>query len=176
MPVEFDQLKEFQKRINTAKTDVPELAKKCNKDIAAMFLSYTIDLTPVGKGTFDENGKRIKQGGTLRRGWTAQTHAEAASGKGNGKNPQSYVKTLNVEQYGEDYILDIINPVEYAIYVEEGHRQKKGQFVPALGKRLTGKVIPPRYMCRNGKNMTEGQVPKLIDLRIKQFMKEHGIE
>lgn len=175
MAVEFKQLEKFQQRLKQCKEDVPQLAIDTNRQLAGMFLSYTIDLTPVGQGTFDEDGNRIKQGGTLRRGWTAKTHAEAEQGSGSGKNPQAYAETLDVNQKGTTYVLDVINPVEYAIYVEEGHRQKKGQYVPALGKRLTGKVVPGRHMCRDGKNLTEQQVPKVINRAINKFMREHGL-
>lgn len=175
MPAKFKQLEEFQKKLKKCQEDVPQLAIDTNKDIAAMFLSYTIDLTPVGQGTFDEEGNRIKQGGTLRRGWTAKTHAEAEKGSGAGENPQAYAESLDVNKNGTDYVLDVINPVEYALYVEKGYRQKKGQYVPALGKRLTGRVIPGRHMCRDGKNLTEQQVPKVINRNITKFMREHDL-
>ena len=40
--------------------------------VAAKLLANVVNLTPVGLGTFDENGRRVTQGGTLRRGWSVE--------------------------------------------------------------------------------------------------------
>ena len=39
----------------------------------------------------DKYKKKVtpKKGGTLRRGWTAETHEEAVNGNGNGKNQKN---------------------------------------------------------------------------------------
>ena len=78
---EFEKLeKEFEK---LAKTDVEKFCKDVAKELAARLLSKVIPRTPVGEGTFEvinEKKYTIKSGGTLRRGWTANTEAEAESG------------------------------------------------------------------------------------------------
>ena len=80
---EFEKLeKEFEK---LAKTDVEKFCKDVAKELAARLLSKVIPRTPVGEGTFEvinEKKYTIKSGGTLRRGWTANTEAEAESGTG----------------------------------------------------------------------------------------------
>lgn len=71
-----------------------------------------------------------KVGGTLRRGWTSKTHDEAASGTGkNGKPIKEYAASLPVRKVGDYYEIQIINPVEYASYVEFGHRTRSGGWV-----------------------------------------------
>lgn len=95
-------------------------------------------------GTDDVAGKRhrydtgktkvvrhtVKVGGTLRRGWTSKTHDEAASGTGKrGKPAKEYAASLPVRKVGDYYKIQIINPVEYASYVEFGHRTKSGGWV-----------------------------------------------
>jgi hypothetical protein len=95
-------------------------------------------------GTDDVAGKRhrydtgktkvvrhtVKVGGTLRRGWTSKTHAEAASGTGKrGEPAKEYAASLPVRKVGDYYKIQIINPVEYASYVEFGHRTKSGGWV-----------------------------------------------
>ena len=72
-----------------------------------------------------------KVGGTLRRGWTAKSQGEAESGSGNGMSKvASYAAALPVKKSGNAYTVEVINPVEYASYVEYGHRTTKGGWVP----------------------------------------------
>lgn len=66
---------------------------------------------------------------------------------------------------GDTWMLDIINPVEYAIYVEEGHRQEVGRFVPVLGKRLKAPFVEGRHMLRDS-----------IDEKVKPYMEEYLAE
>jgi len=41
-------------------------------------------------------------------------------------------------------------PVEYAPYVEFGHHQQPGRFVPAIGKRLVASYVPGKPFFRPG--------------------------
>lgn len=148
----FDQLKEYAERLEKlTDADIEELCIKCSKELAARLLALVIPRTVVGdysvlkvrtarkdtkyrkKGeqyTVRVKPKSGKMGGTLRRGWTSKTHAEAASGKGkNGKPIKEYAASLPVRKVGDYYKIQIINPVEYASYVEFGHRTKSGGWV-----------------------------------------------
>ena len=148
----FDQLKEYAERLEKlTDADIEELCIKCSKELAARLLALVIPRTVVGdysvlkirtarkdtkyrkKGeqyTVRVKPKSGKMGGTLRRGWTSKTHAEAASGKGkNGKPIKEYAASLPVCKVSGYYIIQIINPVEYASYVEFGHRTKSGGWV-----------------------------------------------
>lgn len=63
------------------------------------------------------------------------------------------VKTGNLrnsithKREGDDTEL-IGTPVEYAPYVEIGHHQEAGRFVPALGKRLVASYVPGKPYLR----------------------------
>lgn len=65
-------------------------------------------------------------GGTLRRGWTVQG-----------------LKKLN-----DGAEATVTNNVKYAIYVENGHRQHVGQFVPVLKRTLKRPVVRGQFMLR----------------------------
>ena len=52
--------------------------------------------------------------GTLRRGWTG----------GKSQNASAYANSLNIIKMGNKYRIDITNPIEYASYVEYGHRTR----------------------------------------------------
>nr|DAZ16341.1 MAG TPA: type I neck protein [Caudoviricetes sp.] len=148
----FDQLKEYAERLEKlTDADIEELCIKCSKELAARLLALVIPRTPVGdysilkvrtarkdtkyhkKGeqyTVHVKPKSGKMGGTLRRGWTSKTHDEAASGTGKrGKPAKEYAASLPVRKVGDYYKIQIINPVEYASYVEFGHRTKSGGWV-----------------------------------------------
>lgn len=43
-----------------------------------------------------------------------------------------------------DRTVVIGTPVEYAPYVELGHHQQPGRYVPAIGKRLVKDYVPPK--------------------------------
>lgn len=148
----FDQLKEYAERLEKlTDADIEELCIKCSKELAARLLALVIPRTVVGdysvlkvrtarkdtkyrkKGeqyTVRVKPKSGKMGGTLRRGWTSKTHDEAASGTGKrGEPAKEYAASLPVRKVGDYYKIQIINPVEYASYVEFGHRTKSGGWV-----------------------------------------------
>ncbi len=106
------------------------------KELAARLLRKVIKRTPVGQ--YDDG----RVGGTLRRGWTAQSHEEAAAGSGaTDTDVLQYVNDLAVEKKGNAYIIEIINPVEYASYVEYGHRTRdhkgfvKGRYMLTISEQ-----------------------------------------
>ncbi|MCT1186490.1 HK97 gp10 family phage protein [Lactococcus lactis] len=98
--------KEFQRVTNMA----INIVKK--KTPVGKSISYT-GLVLEGNNLYEKQMK-TKGHGQLRRGW----HSGEISKSGN------------------DLMVEIYNDVEYAIYVEKGHRQQAGRYVPVLGKRL----------------------------------------
>lgn len=111
--VDIRQLKAFERKLaKLAQGDFERFCEATAKELAARLLGKVIRRTPVDDGT-------------LRRGWTAKTHAEAESGSS--KNAKEYAESLGVQKQGNVYELTIINPVEYAQYVEFGHRTRNHQ-------------------------------------------------
>jgi hypothetical protein len=102
-----------------------EFFESCAKELAARLLRKVIKRTPVGQYPV-ETGKK---GGTLRRGWSAD-------------------KNMNVTKVGNDYVIEIINPVEYASYVEYGHRTRnhkgwvEGHFMLTISEDEIRKSAP----------------------------------
>lgn len=81
-----------------------EFLESCCKELAARLLAKVIKRTPSSTGI-------------LRRGWTA----------GSNQNATAYANSLSVRRIGNKYHIDIINPVEYASYIEYGHRTRDHQ-------------------------------------------------
>ena len=88
--------------------------------------------------------------GELRRSWTVGT----------------------VEKRGDLYYIEVINPLEYAQYVEYGHRQTPGRYVPAIGKRLKKSWVQGKFMLTLSENEIQRDMDKIIKQKLIQLLKE----
>lgn len=130
------------------------------KEIAARTLAKIIARTPVGQYPPDSG----KVGGTLRRGWTA----------GEDMDPYEYIyEHVDVVKKGRVYQIIISNPVEYASYVEYGHRQNVGQYVPAIGKRLKKAFVEGEFMMTVSVDEMQKELPSLLEKKLKDFLEEY---
>lgn len=189
---DYKQLQQL--RDNLTKLQSADLEKFCrdvSKELAARLLALVIPRTPVGnykievevtakrdskshkKG--DVYTKRVnpsgKMGGTLRRGWTARTEQEAASGGGS-SNAKEYAQSLPIAKQGSSYTVEVINPVHYASYVEFGHRQEVGRYVPAIGKRLKQGWVNGKYMLTISEQDLRTQAPAVIERKLNALLQE----
>lgn len=177
---DFKQLKDFQKKIEKlAQGDEVRFLEECAKELAARLLSKVINRTLPGQNQYEieeVNGvkkqKVVKNGGTLRRGWTAKTHEEAEEGNGSGKDPEVWANSLPIKKVGDTYEIEVVNPVHYASYVEYGHRQEPGRFVPAIGKRLKNSWVPGKFMLTISEKELESEIPGVLEKKINEFLKE----
>ena len=107
----FDDLKDLKRKLEILeKQKAEEFMEACAKELAARLLAKVIKRTPVGQYPSGSG----KVGGTLRRGWTA----------GKNQNAISYAQSLQIQHVGDVYKIVITNPVDYASYVEFGHRTR----------------------------------------------------
>lgn len=173
-------MKKLQKQLNKIQQgNVEAFIDACAKELAARLLAKVIKRTPVGdyskeievvakkdskhhkKG--DTYTKKInpsgKKGGTLRRGWTSKTHEEAESGKK--ASAKAYADSLTIHHYGNTLVIEIVNPVEYASYVEYGHRtaNHKGW-------------VQGRFMLTISEQEIQNIAPKVLESKIKKFLGE----
>lgn len=151
------EMKELQRQLQNLQEKQGEFLESCAKELAARLLAKVIRRTPVGdyskeitvvakrnskkhkKG--EEYKKKInpsgKKGGTLRRGWTAG----------------------DIRKEGGIFKIEVFNNVEYAPYVEYGHR------TPSHKDRVPGK-----FMLTISEQELETITPKVLESRIKEFM------
>lgn len=71
---------------------------------------------------------------------------------------------------GQRYQFTIYNPTEYAHYVEYGHRQTPGRYVPAIGKRLKRGWVNGRFMMSKAVDDLAPQVPAMLQQRLAQAL------
>jgi hypothetical protein len=122
---------------------------------AARLLAKVIKRTPVGQ--YEESTGVT--GGTLRRGWTAET--EEAAKSGGSSDAKAYVDSLQITKIGNVYQIEIINPVFYASYVEYGHRtlDHKGW-------------VEGRFMLTISEKELDTQAPSILEKKLLKYLEE----
>lgn len=135
---DFEAFRDMQQKLQRLQNiDMEAFCAECSKEIAARLLALVIPRTPVGQYP----ARSGKTGGTLRRGWTA-------------------VADITVTKQGNNYTVIISNPVEYAPYVEFGHRTRNGGYVE------------PQYMLTISEEKLKNVIPALLERKIKRKLQE----
>lgn len=146
---DFRGVKEFEKKLEKlTSSQHQEFMETCAKELAARLLAKVVKRTPVGKYP-NESGKK---GGTLRRGWTGgEQHWSEKDGKTSVRNiggGTGYAQSLKVNKVGNSYQIEIVNPTEYASYVEFGHRTRnhkgwvQGKFMLTISEQEIETAAP----------------------------------
>lgn len=174
---DFSELLKLQERLQGIQRDVERFCQSAARELAARLLAKVIKRTPVGKKPDVSDSEILEKywggyvGGTLRRGWTAKTEEEAKSKTG-ATNGAEYAKSLPVYRNGGNYTIVVKNPVRYASYVEYGHRQTPGRYVPALGKQLKAAWVNGRYMLTISEQELRGQSQGILEKKLTAFLQE----
>ena len=130
---DFKQIERFRDELKKLQ-DPQQFVESCTKELAARLLRLVVKRTPVGQYPSSAG----KNGGTLRRGWTANKKASA----------KAYAESMEITKEGNVYKIEIVNPVEYASYVEYGHRTPnhkgwvKGQFMMTISEQELQQIVP----------------------------------
>lgn len=171
--VVIDELKEFRNELHSKLSgqQLELFIESCAKELAARLLAKVVKRTPVGdyskeitvvaqksskkhkKG--DTYTKKInpngKVGGTLRRGWTGEKKQSATAFAGN----------LKVHHYGGVYVIEVENPVEYASYVEFGHRTRGGKG-----------WVKGKFMLTISEDEIQRDAPRVLENKLKKKLGE----
>jgi hypothetical protein len=186
---DFSAFYAFEKKLERlAANDLAPLFEKMAKGLAARLITLAKKRTPVWSGSnqksyidaldiWDDEKEAIWQehwqgrsGGTLRHGWTAKTEEEAAQASGPGQDPVVFAQSLRVSKGGGAYSVEVVNPVHYASYVEYGHRQNPGRYVPAIGVRLVNGWVPGRLMLTISEQELRNAAPKILEKMLLKFL------
>lgn len=149
-------IKKLQKKLNKIQqSNVEAFIDACAKELAARLLAKVIRRTLPGQYPASSG----KKGGTLRRGWTSKTYEEAKIEKKS--SAKAYADSLAIHHYGNTLVIEIVNPVEYASYVEYGHRtaNHKGW-------------VPGKFMLTVSEQEIQDIAPKVLECKIKKFLGE----
>ena len=70
---------------------------------------------------------------------------------------------MPVGHRGTHYTVVVLNNLQYASYVEYGHRQTPGRYVPALGKTLTASWVKGRFMLTISEQEVKTLAPSILN-------------
>lgn len=156
---DFTGLKELQEKLLEMEKESDEFYKIAARALAGRLLELTLRNTPVGDYPIASG----KNGGTLRRGWVSKTHDEAIGGSGTPTAAQAikYAQSLPVKKTGDTYTIEVVNPVEYASYVEYGHRT------------VNGGVVEGQYFLTTAKAIVENEKDGILERQLTRYLKEH---
>ena len=162
--VDIQGLKRFrdnlEKSLGGSQLDL--FIESCAKELTARLLAKVIKRTPVGvysggrytcAGGRTHLGSKVsgKVGGTLRRGWTG--------GKSSGAS--AYANSLKVHHFGGNYVVEVVNPVEYASYVEFGHRTRGGKG-----------WVEGHFFLTISEQEIQRDAPKILEKKLRQKLGE----
>ena len=167
MGVDKKELDAFIKRLEQLNTvQKHQFMEQVTKDSAGALLTLVIKKTPVGESRQDGDGNLIHVGGALRRAWTCRTEEEAQK-SAEAPTAAAYAKTLNVEKQGHKYSVEVINPMYYASYVENGHRTRKSKT-----KQGPVKWVEGQFFLKNAETEFTEAAPTFLQGRLERFLKK----
>lgn len=172
---DFKEIKKLQEQIERLEQDRVAFNRECIQELASRLLRKVKQRTPVGKPPKLDGPKAVKvkgadgkprtllskngaikqkywagyQGGTLRRSWTVG----------------------DIQKTGDNYQAEVFNPTVYASYVEYGHRQTPGRYIPALGKSAKQAWIPGKFMMAISEKEIEKIAPKFLEKKLEERMR-----
>ena len=154
---DYKQLQRLRDSLATLQSmDMDRFCTEVSKELAARLLALVIPRTPVGQYPKSSG----KKGCTLRRGWTSKTQADAAS-RGGSNDAKAYAEALPIRKSGNTYTIEVINPVEYACYVEFGHRTRGGDG-----------WVPGQYFLTLSEQDLERLAPGVIERKLEALLRE----
>ena len=89
---------------------------------------------------------------------------------GNLRNLWGAAKDIKVKKTGNNYEVTIENSASYASYVEYGHRQTPGRYVPEIGKRLVNDWVDGKFMLTLSEHELKGQLPGIIKRKMDAWL------
>lgn len=136
--------KELERRTDVLKKNQKELSTKITDDLSQIYLATAIAATPVGEVQISPDGKHRSMSEHMRRSWEAE------------RLNRNTVK--------------VTNSASYASYVNDGHRQTPGRFVPVLGKRLTKSFVKGLHMQEKAEAATRKASQNIMKNALDQFL------
>ena len=107
-------------------------------------MAEAIANTPVGQLQISPDGKYRSESEHMRRSWDAER--------------------IN------DSTVKVQNTASYASYVNDGHRQRPGRFIPVLGKRLTKSFVKGLHMQEKAEAATRRASDKIMKNALDDYL------
>lgn len=142
--VDLSGFEELLKKTNELQNNISSLNEEITDNLAQHYLAEAIANTPVGAIAISPDGKYRSESEHMRRSWEAER--------------------IN------DSTVKVQNTASYASYVNDGHRQRPGRFIPVLGKRLTKSFVKGLHMQEKAEAATRRASEKIIKNALDDYL------
>lgn len=142
--IDLSGFDELLKKTQELRDNVSSLNKTITDDLAQHYLAEAIANTPVGETKTSPDGKYRSVSEHMRRSWEAER--------------------IN------DSTVKVLNTASYASYVNDGHRQQPGRFIPVLGKRLTKSFVKGLHMQEKAEAATRRASDKIMKNALDDYL------
>lgn len=193
--INFSGIMALRKQIETLnnKQEKQACMEECTNTLAQVYLAEAVKNTPVGGvkefavtekayqhiqatevgASYFKEAKRRKSKGSK--------HTVKRIKKSRKQGKQYLVLTASehmrrswgaedVKKSGLGYSVKVYNSASYASYVNDGHRQKPGRFVPAIGKRLVKSWVDGKFMAEAAERKTKRVSKRLLSHIIVNYL------
>lgn len=166
MSAEYSQLVDFKNEFDRACRKRERDIEKAVKEMADYLIATVSPMTPVYSPieidghtyhAYEKGSMRV--GGDLRKHWIDDN------------------KNLSVRHVGEDYVAEVVNNAEYALYVEEGHKQNVGQkfpvYIDGQLRMATHKkaFVKGQHFLKKAETKLRKKAPSILSAHINDFMR-----
>ena len=83
-------------------------------------------------------------------------------------NLRRSITSGEVELNGNEYSMAVGSSLSYARYVEEGHKQDVGKYVPAIGKKIKKEFVPGNHVIKDSVDLHQSKLIKRIQERVEK--------
>lgn len=142
--IDLSGFDELLRKTQELRDNVSSLNKTITDDLAQHYLAEAIANTPVGETKTSPDGKYRSVSEHMRRSWEAER--------------------IN------DSTVKVLNTASYASYVNDGHRQQPGRFIPVLGKRLTKSFVKGLHMQEKAEAATRRASDKIMKNALDDYL------
>lgn len=142
--IDLSGFDELLKKTQELQDNVSSLNQTITDDLAQHYLAEAIANTPVGETKTSPDGKYRSVSEHMRRSWEAER--------------------IN------DSTVKVLNTASYASYVNDGHRQQPGRFIPVLGKRLTKSFVKGLHMQEKAEAATRRASDKIMKNALDDYL------
>lgn len=142
--IDLSGFDELLKKTQELQDNVSSLNQTITDDLAQHYLAEAIANTPVGETKTSPDGKYRSVSEHMRRSWEAER--------------------IN------DTTVKVQNTASYASYVNDGHRQQPGRFIPVLGKRLTKSFVKGLHMQEKAEAATRRASDKIMKNALDDYL------
>ena len=173
------ELKQLSKKLEQlSEVDMDRLCRDTANEIAQILWNKVKKRTPVGVVPDDIwKNRKTKVSATGASGKTRKFFSREAAiyhdywSSYEGGSLRDAWTILPIEKHGDQYTVTIINNLEYASYVEYGHRQTPGRYVPALGKTLKASWVKGRFMLTISEQEVKTLAPSILNDMLYEALK-----